>query len=80
MTKPAKRRGPKTTNGRAAVRHNALRHGMASPHPVIIEELETEDGWQRHLGGIVAYLAPEGGTRRGLRRSCRPLCLAPPPR
>jgi len=52
--------GPKSKAGKAAVSRNALKHGMAFPHPVIIEELETEDGWQRHLDGIVAYLAPEG--------------------
>ncbi len=59
MTKPAKRRGPKTANGRAAVRHNALTHGMTSTSPVIPEK-ESEEEWERHLQGFVESLAPEG--------------------
>src|SRR3972149_9445771 len=31
-----------------------------SPHPVIIEGIETPAGWQRFRDGIVENLAPEG--------------------
>lgn len=60
MTEPAKhRRGPKTANGRAAVRHNAIKHGMASNSPVI-PGMESEAEWQAHLDAVVASFAPEG--------------------
>lgn len=41
------RRGPKTANGRAAVRHNALKHGITSTCPVI-PGMESEAEWHHH--------------------------------
>src|SRR3990172_4020199 len=58
--------GPKSKAGKAAVSRNALKHGIMSPHPVIIEGLETAAGWQRHLEGIAANLAPEGALEEAL--------------
>ena len=52
--------GPKTDKGKAISSRNALKHGITSPHPVIIEGIETEAAWQRFRDGIVASLAPEG--------------------
>jgi hypothetical protein len=52
--------GPRTAKGKAVSSRNALKHGIMSPHPVIIEGMETMAGWQRFLDGIVESLAPEG--------------------
>src|SRR3972149_3742134 len=52
--------GPKTPEGKAASSRNALKHGIMSPHPVIIEEMETEADWAGHLAGFVTSCAPEG--------------------
>jgi hypothetical protein len=59
MTAQPKRRGPNTEAGRAAVRLNALKHGITSNSPVI-PGMEDETAWRRHRDGIVASLAPEG--------------------
>jgi hypothetical protein len=37
-----------------------------SPHPGIIEGLETQEEWNRHIDGIVANLAPEGALEEEL--------------
>ena len=37
-----------------------------SPHPVIIEGIETPAGWQRFRDGIVENLAPEGALEENL--------------
>lgn len=50
-------RGPQTPGGKAAIRHNAVSHGVTSLTPVLRGE-RTED-WQRHLRGIVDSLKPE---------------------
>ena len=55
----AGRRGPRTERGRKAVRHNAVRHGLAAASPVIPGE--DPEAWERHRAGIVASLAPVGG-------------------
>ncbi len=52
--------GPKTPRGKKASSRNSLKHGMISPHPVIIEEMETVAGWEAHLAGFVTSCAPEG--------------------
>jgi hypothetical protein len=54
-----KRPGPNTPAGRAAMRLNALKHGLTSRSP-IIPGIEDEDEWLRHCDGIVETLAPEG--------------------
>ena len=53
------KRGPKTTAGKDVVRLNAVRHGVLSTTPVI-PDLEREEDWEAHLGGILESLAPEG--------------------
>jgi len=58
--------GPKTAAGKAAVARNPIKHGIMSPHPGIIESMETIEDWERHLDGIVANLAPEGALEQEL--------------
>ncbi len=48
--------GPKTSEGKAVAKMNALAHGMRSPAPVIPGEDAGE--WERHHAGIVDALAP----------------------
>jgi len=61
--------GPKSKAGKAAVSRNALKHGIMSPHPVIIEGIETEAAWHRFRHGIVENLAPEGALEEDLAES-----------
>jgi hypothetical protein len=50
--------GPKTPEGKAAVRHNALKHGLLAEHVLVIGEDKDE---LRALGErMVAKLQPEG--------------------
>ena len=60
--KGAKRtkRGPKTPEGRLAVRFNASTHGILSPQP-IVNAYEKPEDWERHRAAIVDSLDPEGG-------------------
>ena len=60
--KGAKRtkRGPKTPEGRLAVRLNASTHGILSPQPIVTAYEKPED-WEAHRAAIVDSLAPEGG-------------------
>ena len=51
-------RGPKTPGGRAAVRHNALSHGLRSQSPIIPGESQEE--WEQHLAGVIESLQPVG--------------------
>ncbi len=60
--------GPRTRNGKAVASRNAITHGIMSPHPGIIEGLETEEDFGRHVDGIVANLAPEGSLEEELAR------------
>ena len=53
------KRGPRTDAGRAAVRLNALRHGISADSPVIAG-LEHEADWQAHLQGTLDSLTPAG--------------------
>jgi len=59
------RRGPKTPEGRIAVRLNASTHGILSAQPVVNAYERTED-WEAHREAIVGSLAPEGGMERAL--------------
>jgi len=52
------KRGPNTPESKAAVRHNALKHGLTSDSPVIPGESLAE--WQRFLAGIIAGYEPVG--------------------
>ena len=53
------KRGPKSDAGRAAVRLNALRHGIFADSPVVAG-LEDEGDWQEHLQGTLDSLVPQG--------------------
>jgi hypothetical protein len=55
-----KKRGPKTPEGRLAVRLNASTHGILSPQP-IVNAYEKPEDWEGHRAAIVDSLAPEGG-------------------
>ena len=54
------RRGPKTPEGRLAVRLNASTHGILSPEPIVTAYEKPED-WEAHRAAIVDSLSPEGG-------------------
>jgi len=58
--KTVARRGPKTPEGRLAVRLNARTHGILSVQPVVNTYEKIED-WETHRAAIVDSLAPEGG-------------------
>ena len=53
------KRGPKTEEGKAVVRLNAVQHGVLSTTPVI-PDVEREEDWDAHRAGMVASLAPQG--------------------
>ena len=54
-----KKGGPKTPAGRAAVRHNALKHGLSAQHPVI-PNLEKQSDFDQYLGQLHQELKPTG--------------------
>ncbi len=54
-----KKGGPKTPAGRAAVRNNALKHGLAAHHPVI-PALEDNDDFNTCLNDLRQELNPVG--------------------
>ena len=51
--------GPKTPAGRAAVRHNALKHGLSAQHPVI-PILEDQTVFDEYLAQLHLDLQPQG--------------------
>jgi hypothetical protein len=63
--KRSSRRGPKTPQGRLAVRLNASTHGILSAQPVV-NACERAEDWEGHLEAIVDSLCPEGGMERFL--------------
>ena len=60
-----KKRGPKTPEGRLAVRLNASTHGILSPQP-IVNAYERPQDWEGHRAAIVDSLSPEGGMEQVL--------------
>jgi hypothetical protein len=60
-----KRRGPKTPAGKLAVSHNASKHGIRSPRPVVAA-FESEGAWKAHREAILESLAPVGGMEEAL--------------
>jgi hypothetical protein len=58
--KPRGRTGPTTKAGKAKTSRNATRHGIFSPHPVIIEGLETIEAWEQFEREIVESWDIEG--------------------
>jgi hypothetical protein len=59
------RRGPNTFAGKAAVRRNAVKHGLRAESPVVVE-VESEEEWQRFSGAILESLAPVGDLEASL--------------
>ncbi len=57
--------GPRTDQGKAAVRLNALQHGVLSATPVL-PELETEEDWRAHRTRLFDDLAPHGALEQAL--------------
>ena len=55
---PAPTRGPHTPAARAAVRHNAVRHGLTA-RSIVIDGVETEAEWDEFQTDVVDSLAPE---------------------
>ncbi|MFQ5474006.1 MAG: hypothetical protein ACE5FA_14140 [Dehalococcoidia bacterium] len=53
------KRGPKTAKAKAAVKHNAVKHGIRSDIAVI-DGIEDPEEWQWHRDGIIESLQPEG--------------------
>ena len=51
--------GPKTPAGKAASSRNAIKHGVLSASPVI-QGIESQEEWERHLNGFLKSLAPVG--------------------
>lgn len=61
----AKRRGPKTPDGKLAVSRNASKHGILSPRPVA-SAFESEGAWKVHREAIIDSVAPLGGIEQAL--------------
>src|SRR5687768_6555077 len=51
--------GPKTDRGKAAVRLNAVSHGVMSLRPVV-PGLESAEEWDAHRRGVFESLSPDG--------------------
>jgi hypothetical protein len=54
------KRGPKTPEGKLAVRFNASTHGILSLQP-IVNAYESLKDWESHREAIIGALSPEGG-------------------
>src|ERR671915_79815 len=59
-SKTLAKRGPKTPEGKLAVRFNASTHGILSLQP-IVNAYERPQDWENHRQAIMDSLAPEGG-------------------
>jgi hypothetical protein len=59
-SKTVARRGPKTPEGKLAVRFNASTHGILSLQP-IANAYESLKDWESHREAIISSLGPEGG-------------------
>jgi hypothetical protein len=59
------RRGPKTPEGKIAVRLNASTHGILSAQPVV-NAYERAQDWEAHREAVVDSLSPEGGMEQVL--------------
>ncbi len=52
--------GPKTAEGKARSSRNAVKHGVRSPHPFIIEGVESPEEWEEFKLGIIESWQPAG--------------------
>src|SRR5688572_1356273 len=59
------KRGPRTAAGKAAVRQNAVQHGILSSAPVV-HGLESEEDWHAFRSDMIASLAPVGAIESAL--------------
>ena len=57
--------GPKTAAGRAAVRRNAVTHGITSELPVI-PGIECVHDWEAHRDGLMAAIDPQDAVEQAL--------------
>lgn len=57
--------GPKTPQGKATVKYNALRHGILSESPVL-PNVESEEDWHQFRDSIFESLQPQGGLEGAL--------------
>jgi hypothetical protein len=64
-SKTLSKRGPKTPEGKLAVRFNASTHGILSLQP-IVNAYETTQDWESHRQALIDALAPEGGMEQML--------------
>jgi len=53
------RRGPRTSEGKAASGRNAVTHGLTAEAPVV-RQVESVEDWEYHLEQVIASLEPEG--------------------
>ena len=60
-----KRGGPSTSEGKAIVSLNPMRHGLRAA-ALVIPGVESEDEWSRFHDDVLASLAPEGAVERAL--------------
>jgi hypothetical protein len=61
------KRGPKTPEGKLAVRWNAIKHGLTSQSPVV-SAFESEEAWTVHLREVWDELAPASYLEESLVR------------
>ena len=54
------RGGPKTPEGKARSSRNAVKHGIRSPHPFIVEGQESAEEWEEFKLGIIESWQPVG--------------------
>ena len=59
------RRGPRTAEGKARVRMNAVSHGISAQHAVI-PGLERAEDWESHRAAILSSVAPDGALETAL--------------
>ena len=57
------KRGPKTKAGKAAIRLNAMRHGVLMT-TIVVPGLERQEDWEAHRDAIISSLAAEGYMER----------------
>jgi hypothetical protein len=72
-SKTVARRGPKTPEGKLAVKFNASTHGILSLQPIVTAYERAQD-WEAHRQGIIDSLSPEGGMEQLLAERIASSC------